>query len=59
MHHKRLAWFEQLLKNVTIASIGPITSEAAEKNGFKVHISAEEYTIPGLCEAISGFYSKL
>jgi uroporphyrinogen III methyltransferase / synthase len=50
--------FDELLKDVTIASIGPITTETAQKNGFTVHISAEEYTIPGLCEAILGFYGK-
>ncbi|MCD6584709.1 MAG: uroporphyrinogen-III C-methyltransferase [Desulfobacteraceae bacterium] len=44
--------FDSLLKNVTIASIGPITSETAVKNGFTVHVEAESYTIPGLCEAI-------
>jgi len=44
--------FNELLKNVTIASIGPITSETAEKNGFTVHVEAESYTIDGLCEAI-------
>jgi uroporphyrinogen III methyltransferase/synthase len=44
--------FTTLLENVTIASIGPITSETAKKNGFSVHIEAESYTIPGLCEAI-------
>ncbi len=44
--------FKSLLKNITIASIGPITSETAVKNGFNVHIEAQSYTIPGLCEAI-------
>ena len=44
--------FEELIKDVTIASIGPITADTARELGFKVDISAEEYTIPGLCEAI-------
>ncbi len=48
--------FDVLMKNVTIASIGPITSETAEKNGFNVHIEAKSYTIDGLCEAIVKFY---
>ncbi len=48
--------FEELLKDVTIASIGPITSETAEKNGFTVHIEASAYTIPGLCDAIVAYY---
>lgn len=51
--------FDALIKSVTIASIGPITSETAQKNGFTVHISAEEYTIPGLCEAILKYYGRL
>ena len=37
---------------VDIASIGPITTETAEKLGFEVHITAESFTIPGLCQAI-------
>jgi uroporphyrinogen III methyltransferase/synthase len=48
--------FERLLDGITIASIGPITTETAEKLGFKVHISAEEYTIDGLCKAILRYY---
>lgn len=50
--------FESLLKNVIIASIGPITSETAEKNGFPVHVEAESYTIDGLCEKIVTYYQK-
>ena len=41
-----------LLADTRIASIGPITTETAEKLGFKVDITADTYTIPGLCEAI-------
>ena len=44
--------FKELIKDVTIASIGPITADTATELGFKVDISAEEYTIPGLCDAI-------
>lgn len=50
--------FESLLENVTIASIGPITSETAAKNGFSVHVEASSYTIPGLCDAIVNYYTK-
>jgi uroporphyrinogen III methyltransferase / synthase len=50
--------FDALIKNVTIAAIGPITAETAQKNGFIVHLSADEYTIPGLCEAILRYYKK-
>jgi uroporphyrinogen III methyltransferase / synthase len=44
--------FEDLVKNVTIAAIGPITAATARENGFPVHIIAQEYTIAGLCAAI-------
>ncbi|MFC1830071.1 uroporphyrinogen-III C-methyltransferase [Thermodesulfobacteriota bacterium] len=44
--------FENLMRDVTVASIGPITAETAEKLGFEVHITAESFTIPGLCQAI-------
>jgi uroporphyrinogen III methyltransferase/synthase len=50
--------FDSLLKNVTIASIGPITSETAEKNGFSVHVEASSFTIPGLCDAIVKYYTN-
>ena len=44
--------FDNLIKGVTIASIGPITTDTAVNLGFKVHITAESYTIPGQCQAI-------
>jgi uroporphyrinogen III methyltransferase/synthase len=47
-----------LLKGVTIASIGPITTDTASELGFDVHITAQSYTIPGLCEAILHYYAK-
>jgi uroporphyrinogen III methyltransferase/synthase len=49
--------FKTLLRGVTIASIGPITTDTARELGFDVHLTAESYTIPGLCEAILQFYS--
>lgn len=41
-----------LLNGIKIASIGPITSETAEKYGISVDIEASTYTIDGLMEAI-------
>ncbi len=41
-----------LMEGITVAAIGPITAETAEKLGFNVDLVASEYTIPGLCEAI-------
>jgi len=46
------ARFSELIKSATIVSIGPITTETAEKLGFKVHLTAEKFTIPGLVEVI-------
>jgi uroporphyrinogen III methyltransferase/synthase len=50
--------FTKLIQGVTIASIGPITSDTAKELGFDVHITAEDYTIPGLVEAILQYYKK-
>ncbi|MDO9567494.1 MAG: uroporphyrinogen-III C-methyltransferase [Candidatus Desulfaltia sp.] len=50
--------FNDLMKRVTIASIGPITTDTAKALGFNVHIAAESYTIPGLCDAIVQFYNQ-
>jgi uroporphyrinogen III methyltransferase/synthase len=50
--------FKQLIDGVTIASIGPISAETAMDLGFDVHIVADSFTIPGLCEAIVQYYSK-
>ncbi|HMK64299.1 MAG TPA: uroporphyrinogen-III C-methyltransferase, partial [Thermodesulfobacteriota bacterium] len=47
-----------LLKNVTVACIGPITAKTARDNGLFVSVVAEEYTIPGLVRAIENYYSS-
>jgi uroporphyrinogen III methyltransferase/synthase len=49
--------FESLIEQVTVASIGPITTDTAKELGFKVDITAEDFTIPGLCEAILQHYA--
>ena len=49
--------FKDLLDGVTIASIGPITTDTAAELGFDVHITARTYTIAGLCDAIVKHYS--
>jgi len=48
----------KLLYGVKIASIGPITSDTARKEGFDVHVTAKTYTIPGLCGAIVKYFQK-
>jgi uroporphyrinogen III methyltransferase/synthase len=50
--------FEFLLEGVAIASIGPITADTAKKLGIEVHVTAESYTIPGLCKAIEHYFNK-
>ena len=49
--------FESLTEGVSVASIGPITTETARELGFKVDIMARDYTIDGLCEAILEHYA--
>jgi uroporphyrinogen III methyltransferase/synthase len=46
----------RLLEGVTLASIGPITSDTARSLGLEVDISATDYTIPGLCNAIVAYF---
>jgi uroporphyrinogen III methyltransferase/synthase len=41
-----------LLNATKVASIGPVTAEAAEQYGIKTAIMPREYTIPALVEAI-------
>jgi len=45
----------ELLEGVILASIGPVTTATAVKLGLEVQITAEEYTIPSLIEAIVNF----
>ncbi|MBS3731278.1 MAG: uroporphyrinogen-III C-methyltransferase [Desulfobacterales bacterium] len=45
-----------LLSGVTIAAIGPITAETAEEMGLQADVVADEYTIEGLCRAITQYY---
>ncbi|MCF7957041.1 MAG: uroporphyrinogen-III C-methyltransferase [Phycisphaerae bacterium] len=39
-------------KKIRLASIGPITSETIVKAGLNVDVEADEYTIPGLIDAL-------
>ncbi|MBU1170310.1 MAG: uroporphyrinogen-III C-methyltransferase [Proteobacteria bacterium] len=47
-----------IMKHVTVACIGPITAETAQELGFHVGICAENFTIPGLTQAILDHYQK-
>ncbi len=44
--------FKQFFPKTKIASIGPVTSQAARHLGLKVHIESKEHTIDGLIKAI-------
>jgi uroporphyrinogen III methyltransferase/synthase len=52
------ARFHELTAGVGTACIGPVTAATARRLGFDVRIEAATYTIPGLCEAILGYYAK-
>lgn len=42
----------ELLREVVVASIGPITAETASRYGIATQVMPERYTIPGLVEAL-------
>jgi uroporphyrinogen III methyltransferase/synthase len=44
--------YRDALRDVVIASIGPITSQTARDLGLSVQVEAAEHTIPGLVEAL-------
>jgi uroporphyrinogen III methyltransferase / synthase len=41
-----------LLDGLTVASIGPVTSDTARALGLTVHVEADVHTIPGLVDAL-------
>jgi uroporphyrinogen III methyltransferase/synthase len=47
-----------LLNATTVASIGPVTAEAAEQYGIKTAIMPKQYTIPALVDAIVDYFNK-
>lgn len=47
-----------LMTPVTVASIGPITTETAAGEGFIVDVTAETFTVPGLVAAILDHYGR-
>ncbi|MBN1605886.1 MAG: uroporphyrinogen-III synthase [Polyangiaceae bacterium] len=46
----------ELLAKPLVASIGPITTQAAEQRGLTVHVTAERYTVEGLLDALERHY---
>ncbi len=57
MFGKNADQVKEWLKDIDIASIGPITSETAKRLGLKVTVEPESYTIDALTEAILKQYS--
>jgi uroporphyrinogen III methyltransferase / synthase len=47
-----------LLRNTVVASIGPVTTEAATGLGLTVAVQPTTYTVPALVEAISAHFSR-
>ncbi len=45
-----------LLRDVVVASIGPITSRTIRANGLRVDVQAREYTVDGLLKALSEYF---
>ncbi|MBV9948409.1 MAG: uroporphyrinogen-III synthase [Myxococcales bacterium] len=43
----------ELLSRTRVASIGPITTDTARARGIRVDVTAAEYTVPGLVEALA------
>lgn len=48
-----------LLANTCVASIGPITTETAERLGVRVDVTAETHTVPGLVSALERHFASL
>jgi uroporphyrinogen III methyltransferase/synthase len=48
----------ELLQDVVVASIGPITSKTCRELGLQVHIEPQEYTLAALTEEIVRFFAK-
>ena len=46
----------ELLQDVVVASIGPITSQTAQELGIHVDVEAKEYTIDGLIAALLEYF---
>jgi uroporphyrinogen III methyltransferase/synthase len=49
--------FKALTADVPVAAIGPITADTARSLGFRMDLVAEEFTIPGLCDAVLKYFN--
>lgn len=50
--------FSRLMDGVTVASIGPVTSQTIRDFGLPVTVEAAEYTIEGLVSAMAKYFSS-
>jgi uroporphyrinogen III methyltransferase/synthase len=48
-----------LFGRVTVASIGPVTTAAAERRGLTVDVTAAEFTVKGLLDALEQHFAKM
>lgn len=48
---------KELLKGITVACIGPITSKTAKDLGMNIQIEPREYTTSGLSQAIAEYFA--
>ena len=46
-----------LLRNTVVASIGPVTAEAAAQLGIHVTVQPSTYTVPAMVQAIAGHFA--
>lgn len=47
---------DKLMQHAKIISIGPVTTQTAKDLGLNVHAEADEFTIPGLVDALIEFH---
>lgn len=47
---------KEVLNEIVVACIGPVTANTAQELGIKVDLVAKEYTIPGLVEALVEYF---
>ena len=48
----------RLCEEKVVASIGPVTTEKARELGIEVDVTASEYSVPGLIDALKGYFSE-
>jgi uroporphyrinogen III methyltransferase / synthase len=48
-----------LLRTVVVASIGPLTAEAAHKLGIETNVMPSRYTVPDLVDALVGHFTGI